>query len=162
MPLMVQPCCRKGAGNTADICIWDTTTSRCSKVLSYHPIAVQALAFSRDGCWLASIGRDPERSAVIWDVLRGEAVAVGRTDKPLHAVAWRHGAVQPEFVTVGGDGALLWTLEPTHLAQRGLSIPEVCIWVQRIHDDVFEHLVAPCKFCPLRFWSRMQPVRVSW
>jgi WD repeat-containing protein 90 len=86
---------------------------------------VQALAFSRDGLWLVSIGRHPERSVVIWDVLRGEAVAVGRTDKQLEAVAWRHGSTAPEFVTVGGDGALLWTLEPTHLSQRVLSIPEV-------------------------------------
>lgn len=119
---------RKGrADATADICIWDTTTGTCTKVLSYHPVAVQAIAFSPDGCWMASVGRDPERSAVIWDVLRGEAIAVGRTDKPLEAVAWRKGASAPQFVTVGGDGALLWTLEPTHLAQQALSVPQVRI-----------------------------------
>jgi hypothetical protein len=125
----VVECCRKGGASTAtaDICIWDTTTGTCSKVLSYHPIAVQALAFSTTGCWMASIGRHPERSAVIWDILRGEAVAVGRTEKPLEAVAWRQGTEATEFVTVGGDGALLWTLEPTHLAQRTLTVPQVCI-----------------------------------
>ena len=43
--------CRRGsvAGATADICIWDTTTGSCSKLLSYHPVAVQGIAFSPDG-----------------------------------------------------------------------------------------------------------------
>ena len=118
--------CRKaGAASRADICIWDTTTCCACKVLSYHPLAVQGLAFSPDGCWLVSIGKDPERTAVIWDVAGGTAVAIGRAQGHLQAVAWRHGGDKAAFVTVGEDGALLWALEATHLAQQKLTLPQV-------------------------------------
>lgn len=114
-------------------------------MLSYHPVAVQGLAFSPDGLWLASVGRHPERSAVIWDIARGNAVAVGRTEQPLLAVAWRHGSTATEFVSVGGDGPLLWTLTPTHLAQRPLSIPQV----RRLAHCFAERLLQDCGGTPL-------------
>ena len=121
-------CCRRGGAAgpcTADIAVWDITTATRSKVLSYHPFAIQALAFSADGSWLVSIGRDPERSVVIWDVARGEAVSIGRADHALQAVSWLHSSSSVQFVTAGAGGALLWTLEPTHLAQQALTIPQV-------------------------------------
>lgn len=107
--------------------MWDLTTGTCSKVLSYHPVAIQALAFSPDGAWLVSLGRDPERSIVIWDVARGEAVSIGRAEHALEAVAWvsASSASAVQFVTAGAGGALLWALEPTHLAQRPLTVPQV-------------------------------------
>jgi WD repeat-containing protein 90 len=121
----VSRCKGSADSSTADICVWDLSTGSCSKVLSYHAVAVQAMAFSSDGAWLVSLGRDPERSVVIWDVRRGEAVAVGRTEQAVCAVAWCCHAATPSFVTAGGDGALLWSLEPTHLSQRTLSLPPV-------------------------------------
>lgn len=98
-----------------------------SAVLSYHPTAVQAMAFSGEGTWLASMGRAPERSVVLWDVATGSAMAVGRTEQPSVGLAWRCGVTMPEFVTVGEGGAMQWKLEPTHLSQHPLALPAVCI-----------------------------------
>lgn len=112
---------------TAHIYLWDLDTCACTRVLAYHPVGVQAIALSPDAAWLVSVGRDPERSVVLWHLATGDTVAVGRSDYALTAVAWRPGPL-PEFVTVGDGGALLWTLEPTHLAQRPLL------------DEVWKHL----------------------
>eukprot|EP00892_Ulva_mutabilis_P005257 jgi/Ulvmu1/3102/UM015_0142.1 len=117
---------RKGthANNaTADICVWDIAMGSCCSVLSYHPTAVQAMAFSAEGTWLVSLGRSPERSVVLWDVATGSAVAVGRTEQPSVGVTWRFGVSMPEFVTVGEGGAMQWRLELTHLAQHPISLP---------------------------------------
>jgi hypothetical protein len=84
------------------------------------------MAFSPDAAWLVSVGREPERSVVMWNVYCGEAVAIGHTEGPVCAVAWCSHAANPSFVTVGGDKALVWTLEPTHISQRTLSLPQVC------------------------------------
>ncbi|GMH37358.1 hypothetical protein BSKO_05231 [Bryopsis sp. KO-2023] len=111
------------ASRSADIYIWDTASRRRVAVLEYHPCSVQALAFSPDACWLVSLGAAPERSVVIWDVVSGEAIAVGRTREHLTAVAWCPASDRPEFVTVGGEGALIWTLESTHLCQRSMVLP---------------------------------------
>lgn len=120
--------CRKGVHSdsaTADVCVWDIVLGTCCAVLSYHPTAVQALAFSREGTWLVSVGRAPERSVVLWDVATGSAVAVGRTEQPTVGLAWRYGVAMPEFVTVGEGGAMQWKLEPTHLSQHPLGLPVV-------------------------------------
>lgn len=124
--------CRKGtriSNSTAEICVWDIAMGSCCAVLSYHPTAVQAMAFSTEGTWLVSLGRAPERSVVLWDVATGSAVAVGRTEHPSVGVAWRCGASMPEFVTVGEGGAMQWRLELTHLAQHPLGVPMVCCCV---------------------------------
>lgn len=89
-----------------------------NQFVQYH----QALAFSPDSCWLVSVARSPELSLVVWDVPAGEAVAVGRAAGPIQAVAWVSASVQPEFVSVG-EQVLIWTLEPSHLCQREISLP---------------------------------------
>mmetsp|Transcript_2561 Transcript_2561/g.6727 ORF Transcript_2561/g.6727 Transcript_2561/m.6727 type:complete len:950 (+) Transcript_2561:248-3097(+) len=111
---------------TADICIWNTDTGICSAVLSYHPSAVQAVAFTQDCGWLLSIGQHPESSVVVWDVAAAKIVAVGRAQKSSIAAAWRpaEGPAGPEFVTLAEGEALRWSLEPTHLAQRPIALPE--------------------------------------
>jgi hypothetical protein len=73
--------------------------------------AAQALVFSPDGRWLLSLGREPERSAVVWDVAAGLLVAAGRTEAPATAAVWLRGGERPAFASVGGDGLLLWTLQ---------------------------------------------------
>lgn len=70
-----------------------------------------------------TVGRSPECSVVIWDVPTGEAIAVGRTRGASSMVAWISSSEHPEFVTVGAEEVLLWTLEATHLCQRPLVLP---------------------------------------
>ncbi len=118
-------------------------------VLHYHPVAVEALAFSGDGRHLVSVGRDPERAVAVWDVgelLRAAASAqlpgaagaqqaqarlagVGRTRAATSGAAWLPaggvgGGSPPRFVTAGEEGLLLWTLTATHLEQVPLRLPD--------------------------------------
>ena len=76
-----------------------------------HAAPPQALAFSPDGRWLVSLGRDPERGVVVWDVAAGLLVAAGRTEQSPRAAAWLWGGHNPAFATAGADGLLLWTLQ---------------------------------------------------
>ncbi|KAK9823925.1 hypothetical protein WJX72_006401 [[Myrmecia] bisecta] len=105
------------------ICLWDVPSSTCARVMHHHPVGVQAMSFSPDGVWLASIGRAPERALGLWDVASGSAIAVGQVQQPVEAVSWRNNTALPEFMTVGQGGAMLWVLEPSHLAQHHLVLP---------------------------------------
>ncbi len=78
----------------------------------------QSICFSPDGRWLLSLGRDPERSVVVWDVLHGLLVAAGRTEQSPAAAEWLCGGDHPVFATVGSDGLMLWTLQDRWAASR--------------------------------------------
>lgn len=71
----------------------------------------QLLSFSPDGRWLVSVGRDPERAVVVWDMAGGQLVAAGRTEGATAGVAWLRGGPAPVFATAGADGLLLWSLQ---------------------------------------------------
>lgn len=77
-------------------CLWSIGPSE-NQVTS----SLQAMAFSPDGVWLASIGQAPERTVVLWDVGTGAMVAVGQVKEPATALCWRLDTLLPEFLTVG-------------------------------------------------------------
>ncbi|KAG2423007.1 hypothetical protein HXX76_015605 [Chlamydomonas incerta] len=106
----------------ADVVVWEAGSGREVWRLRYHPLGVQALAFSPDGRWLVSLGRDPERSVVVWDVAAGLLVAAGRTEQPALTAAWLWGGHNPAFATAGADGLLLWTLQDNFLEQRTVPL----------------------------------------
>ncbi|GFR42731.1 hypothetical protein Agub_g3650 [Astrephomene gubernaculifera] len=106
----------------ADVVVWDVASGKERWRLRYHPHGVQALCFSPDGRWLLSIGREPERSVVVWDVSAGLLVAAGRTESSPAAVEWLWGGDNPSFASVGKDGLLLWTLLDSFLEQRSVPL----------------------------------------
>ena len=93
----------------------------------------QAMAFSPTDKFLASVGRDPERSVVVWDLTGGDGalgsgaeatmVSVGRTKGPVVALAWLPLRSLPQFVTAGADGLLLWTLRADCLELTAVDLP---------------------------------------
>eukprot|EP00798_Chlamydomonas_sp_ICE-L_P014443 gene14443-20451_t len=112
----------------ADICLWDTATGALRSRLCYHPQGVQTLAFSPNDAYLLSVGRDPERSLVVWDLATEEVVAVGRTQGRTLSVAWlpeSSSNLQPRFVSGGTDGLYLWTLQATCLEQLPIFVGEM-------------------------------------
>ncbi|KAG2447660.1 hypothetical protein HYH02_007576 [Chlamydomonas schloesseri] len=106
----------------ADVVVWEAASGREVWRLRYHPLGVQALAFSPDGRWLVSLGRNPERSVVVWDVAAGLLVAAGRTEQSPLTAAWLWGGHNPAFATAGADGLLLWTLQDNFLEQRSVPL----------------------------------------
>lgn len=82
------------------------------------------MSFSSDGRWLVSLGRDPERSVVVWDLSTGQAAAIGRTRHQALAAAWLLGTATPKFVTAGGDGLLLWSLRDDCMEQSVVALGE--------------------------------------
>ncbi|GLI66011.1 hypothetical protein VaNZ11_009714 [Volvox africanus] len=108
----------------ADVVVWDIASGRERWRLRYHTQAVQALSFSPDGRWLLSLGREPERSVVVWDVFEGLLVAAGRTEKLPTAAEWLWGGDHPVFASVGAEGLLLWTLQDSFLEQRSVALSD--------------------------------------
>lgn len=88
---------------------------------------LQSICFSPDGRWLLSLGRDPERSVVVWDVLHGLLVAAGRTEHSPAAAEWMCGGDNPVFASVGGDGLMLWTLQDRWAARMQGCKDALCV-----------------------------------
>ncbi|KAI9188916.1 hypothetical protein H9P43_000338 [Blastocladiella emersonii ATCC 22665] len=61
-------------GFQADIILWDFETRRAIKHLSLHKVKVEALAFSPNDLYLASLGGEDDNSVIVWDLERGTAI----------------------------------------------------------------------------------------
>ena len=55
-------------GFTADIIVWDFHERKMIHRLSLHKVKVQALAFSPDEKYLASLGGQDDNQLVVWEV----------------------------------------------------------------------------------------------
>lgn len=62
------------SGGYADVAVWDVQRRCLVMLLQQHPVCVEQLAFSPDGCWLVSVGSG---RVVVWDIATGRATAVG-------------------------------------------------------------------------------------
>jgi WD40 repeat protein len=56
------------------VAVWDVQRRCLVMLLQQHPVCVEQLAFSPDGCWLVSVGSG---RVVVWDIATGRATAVG-------------------------------------------------------------------------------------
>lgn len=61
-------------GFTADIIIWDLETRQLMHRMALHKVKIQALDFSCDEQYLASLGGQDDNSLVLWDVATGTAI----------------------------------------------------------------------------------------
>ncbi|BFZ03507.1 hypothetical protein BsWGS_06545 [Bradybaena similaris] len=95
------------------ICVWDTQTKSCKKVLLKHKFSVQCLAYSRDDRFLVSVGDYREYCIVVWDTTSYQIAATSMAPAPIHCLKWDPFAVN-EFVSVGEQGTVLfWLLDET-------------------------------------------------
>ncbi|GFO23377.1 WD repeat-containing protein 90-like [Plakobranchus ocellatus] len=102
------------------ICVWDTHTQVCRRVLSRHQHSVQCMAFSRDDRFLVSVGDYRECVVVVWDTKSFEPVASSAAVvAPVHCLQWDPFTVN-EFVTVGDSGTVLfWLLDDSGRGSDG-------------------------------------------
>ncbi|WIA37015.1 hypothetical protein OEZ86_013999 [Tetradesmus obliquus] len=123
--LATAPAGPEPASGCAEVCVWDAATGTLRHVLRQHACGVGLLAFSPDGCWLASVSAGGDGGLlVLWDLQAGEAAAVGKTQKAVCSIVWMPWQPLPTFLTCGGDGLLLWSLAPSFLEQRQLTVPD--------------------------------------
>lgn len=61
-------------GFSAVVIVWDLETGSVIQKLTLHKGKVQALAFSCDDKWLASLGGEDDNKLVIWNIQNGDAV----------------------------------------------------------------------------------------
>lgn len=92
-------------GSDAAVRIWPT------KVLKQHVGKVQAVGFSSNGEWLASLGGRDDNTLVVWDVETGRAVCAGCAAKDTAlSLAWLN-LRNDRLVTVGKGGARVWHMD---------------------------------------------------
>lgn len=58
----------------ADIIIWDFATRSLKLRFTLHKVKVQALAFSPNDKYLASLGGQDDNSVIVWDLEQGAAI----------------------------------------------------------------------------------------
>jgi len=61
-------------GFQADVIVWDMETLEIVHRLRLHKVRVEAVAFSHNDKWLASIGGEDDNSLVVWNLETGKAV----------------------------------------------------------------------------------------
>ncbi|GAQ77665.1 hypothetical protein KFL_000020270 [Klebsormidium nitens] len=61
-------------GFNADIIIWDFETRQMVHRMALHKVKVQALCFSHDDRYLASLGGEDDGNLVVWNVELGQAI----------------------------------------------------------------------------------------
>eukprot|EP01018_Ginkgo_biloba_P019201 Gb_06628 [translate_table: standard] len=106
-------------------------------------VKVQALSFSADGKYLASVGGQDDAKIVIWNVETGQAVC-GSPMPVEHAEAVKFfNTRQDKLVTAGGYKLLVWDFDALNHQLR----PEECLFgklrrvMQTLVRDFYFHLL---------------------
>jgi len=134
-------------GFRADVIIWDFEARRIHGRLSLHKVKVEALAFSPNDKYVATLGGEDDGSIVIWNVATCEAIcgspAQVKSAGMTFTVAYANTS-DDVFVTGGNDTLRVWTLD---LTNRKIKPEEVnmgqnkriikCIAVTQ--DDLFAY-----------------------
>jgi len=122
-------------GYLADIHIWDVSgllnagegaeispTPKLVNTLKLHKVQVQALDFSYNGKYLASLGGSDDNNLVIWNVTTGKAVcgSPAAHDKA-NTVTWFN--TNDHQLVTGGIGKLrMWSFEPIERKVRPTDV----------------------------------------
>jgi len=98
-------------GFQADICVFEFETLRLIHRMSLHKVKVQALAFSADEKYLASLGGQDDNSLVVWDLSTGRPLCGGPASSDLSMCITFFNKNSQQAVT-GGNGTLrVWDID---------------------------------------------------
>ncbi|KAJ3057178.1 Cilia- and flagella-associated protein 52 [Rhizophlyctis rosea] len=101
-------------GFQADIIIWDFQTRKLLRRLTLHKVKVQALAFSSNDKYLASLGGQDDNSIIVWDLGQGAAICGAPASKDSSGVTLSLAYFNNNdlmFVTGGHATLRLWNLD---------------------------------------------------
>ena len=105
-------------GFTADIIVWDLNERKMIHRLSLHKVKVQALSFSCDEKYLASLGGADDNSLVISDVEAGEPICGSPTHSD-HTLTVKFFNTTPFKLITGGKNNLnVWDFDLRNLKIR--------------------------------------------
>ena len=127
-------------GFTADIIVWDFFERKMIHRLSLHKVKVQALSFSCDEKYLASLGGADDNSLVIWDVEAGEPICGSPTHSD-HTLTVKFFNTTPFKLITGGKNNLnVWDFDLRNLKIResGVQLGQYQRIIQCIAVDDFD------------------------
>ncbi|KAJ1565137.1 Cilia- and flagella-associated protein 52 [Nowakowskiella sp. JEL0078] len=105
-------------GFQADIIIWDFEERLLLKRLTLHKVKVQALAFSPNDLYLASLGGQDDNSVIVWDLANGTPICGSPASRDSAGVTFCLTYLNSNdniFVTGGNSTLRVWEL---NVAQR--------------------------------------------
>mmetsp|Transcript_29735 Transcript_29735/g.41063 ORF Transcript_29735/g.41063 Transcript_29735/m.41063 type:complete len:627 (-) Transcript_29735:324-2204(-) len=105
-------------GFCADIIIWDLDSRKLLHRMSLHKVKVQALAFSFDDQYLASLGGQDDNSLVVWDVETGAAKCGSPTCNDHVLCVKFFNTVNNKIVTAGSRNMDVWDFDPVNRKVR--------------------------------------------
>lgn len=98
-------------GFQADICVFDFASLKMLHRMTLHKVKVQALCFSADEKYLASLGGQDDNTLVVWDLVTGRPLCGGPASSDLSlCIAFFNNDSQQ--VITGGHGNLrVWDID---------------------------------------------------
>eukprot|EP00756_Hemistasia_phaeocysticola_P015762 Hpha_TRINITY_DN15433_c0_g2::TRINITY_DN15433_c0_g2_i1::g.175930::m.175930 len=98
-------------GFQADICVFECATRKLIFRLTLHKVKVQAVAFSADEKYLASLGGQDDNTLVVWDLSTGRPLCGGPASSDLSMCISFFNNSSDKLVT-GGQGILrVWDVD---------------------------------------------------
>uniref|UniRef100_S4RY15 Cilia- and flagella-associated protein 52 n=1 Tax=Petromyzon marinus TaxID=7757 RepID=S4RY15_PETMA len=101
-------------GFKADVILWNFEKRELHARLTLHKVKVEALAFSPNDLYLASLGGQDDGSVVIWNVTKKEAVCGNAVSLPTagttNTVRFTNTS-DLSFITAGNDTIRVWQLD---------------------------------------------------
>jgi WD40 repeat protein len=98
-------------GFQADICVFEFDTLKLLHRMSLHKVKVQALCFSNDEKYLASLGGQDDNSLVIWDLNTGRPLCGGPASSDLSMCVSFFNNSSTQVVTGGHGNLRVWEID---------------------------------------------------
>ncbi|MEW5298669.1 MAG: hypothetical protein WDW36_001762 [Sanguina aurantia] len=132
-------------GFTADIIVWDLETRQLMHRMALHKVKIQALDFSHDERFLASLGGQDDNSLVLWDVHSGTAICGSPTSSNFTlCVKFFHNR-SDALMTAGNYNLTMWEFDRPnnklrpHEAQLG-QLQRLCRTITIDSNDQFAYV----------------------
>ncbi|XP_052535941.1 WD repeat-containing protein 90 isoform X1 [Tympanuchus pallidicinctus] len=111
---------KRDGDSHCQICIWNTQDGICTASLFHHKTQVQAMAYSQDDRFLATIGDYNDQTIALWSTYTYELLSSTRTSEPVHDMAFSPFSHR-EMACVGKGALTFWLLEQ-HGADINLKV----------------------------------------
>lgn len=98
-------------GFQADICIFDYESLKLIHRMTLHKVKVQALCFSADELYLASLGGQDDNSLVVWDLGTGRPICGGPASSDLSMCISFYNNSSQQLVTGGQEVLRVWDID---------------------------------------------------
>ncbi|XP_035824113.1 cilia- and flagella-associated protein 52 isoform X2 [Aplysia californica] len=139
-------------GFKAIITLWDYATKKAIQKWELHKVKVQAVAFSKSGKYVISLGGQDDGSVVVWDMVTKEPIcgSPAQVESAGITTCLATSKVSDEVFVTGGDNTLrVWTIDkenrkirPSNTNLGGFKRSITCI---EMVDDQVEDM--PYFFC---------------